>query len=186
MRLLLLLSFILFASCNKQRKTYELKSETTSIHSVLPHFGIERFHKIGNYKLDYSENGHLKISYSNKPYYGKSKLDLLKINNKYYNYFDLNSKDSLSADSYLFLSTDPADSYRKFFELKPKNGEPPLPNQGRYLDDSVIFKKDKDLIKMYIKDNQSGNYRTPEYYYNDQYEIVKIVERVFAERVIYK
>ena len=186
MRLLLLLSVILFVSCNKQRETYELKSETMSIHSVLPHFGIERIHKIGKYKIDYAEKRHLKISYSDEPYYGTSKINLLKINNKYYNYFDLNSKDSLNANSYLFLSTDPADSYRKLFELKPKNGEPPLPNQSRYLDDSVIFKKEKDLIKMYIKDNQSGNYRTPEYYYNDQYEIVKIIERVFDERIIYE
>jgi len=184
--LLILVILVFLISCSKN-KTYFLESEIKSIHSEIPHFDISKNYKIGKYKIDYSQNNHLKIYYSSNSKFLNPKFDLLKKNNFYYDDYDLESKDSLNKNSRLFFSLNPKDSYKVIKENKPNKGEPPLPYSFKYFNDSIVFKKlENNITKMYVRDNNTGYLKSPEYYYTDDFKIVKIIETISETKVKYE
>lgn len=184
--------FLSFISCEKEEKEDILEPNVKYVYTEPSYFGKRKKYKIGKYKVDYSEKGFIKISYSETDNFGKPKTILLNKNNKYYNYFDLSEKDSLSNKSYLFFSKNHSDSYRSIEKISGSDLEPPPPyvdefNRAfEYFDDSIIFKKIDNLNLMYIKDNNVRRITSAEYYYDDNFRIKKIIERFGKTTVTYK
>lgn len=183
---------LLFTSCGKKENKDILESDIKYIYTEPSYLGERKKYKIGKYKIDYSDKGFIKISYSETYNFGKPQKILLNKNDKYYDYFDLSQKDSLSKKSYLFLSKNYSDSYRSIEKTSTSNLEPPPPyfdefnRTFEYFDDSIIFKKIDNLNLMYIKDNNLGRITAAEYYYDDDFRIKKIVERFGKTTITYK
>lgn len=183
---------LLFTSCGKKENKDILESDIKYVYTEPSYLGERKKYKIGKYKIDYSDKGFIKISYSETYNFGKPQKILLNKNDKYYDYFDLSQKDSLSKKSYLFLSKNYSDSYRSIEKTSTSNLEPLTPyfdeffRTFEYFDDSIIFKKIDNLNLMYIKDNNLGRITAAEYYYDDDFRIKKIVERFGKTTITYK
>ncbi len=183
---------LLFTSCKKKENKDILESDIKYVYTEPSYLGERKKYKIGNYKIDYSDKGFIKISYSETDNFGNPNTVLLNKNNRYYNYFDLSQKDSLSKHSYLYFSKNTSDSYRSIEKISTSNLEPPPPyfkefnRPFEYFDDSIIFKKIDNLNLMYIKDNNLGRITSSEYYYDDDFRIKKIVERFGKTTITYK
>lgn len=184
--------FLFFISCEKKKNIDILESDVKYIYTESSYLGERKKYKIGKYKIDYSDKGFIKISYSETKNFGKPKTILLYKNNKYYDYFDLSQKDSLARNSYLFLSKNPSDSYRSIEKISTSNLEPPPPyfdnlnNHFEYFDDSIVFKKIENLNLMYIKDNNLKKINAAEFYYDDNFKVKKIIERFGKNTITYK
>ena len=170
-----LLVFVFCFNCSKKcEDVYYLKSQIKKVPTKLLRFATEDEFKNSKYKIDYSEKGYIKISYNNK-----NKIKLLQIGNKFYNYYDLNRKDSLNSNSYLYLSLNPKDSYQRFYEIDKSNDVPPPPYQFSIYNDSIIFKNEGNLTKVYLKDNNENRIKSWVIYYDSNFKIMKIEEKLF-------
>ena len=188
----IIIAFLIISCGKENNKNYILESNLDKITIEFPDSKKVKEYKIGKYKIDYSTDGFIKIFYSENSIFKTPKTILLRKNGKYYNDFDLNSKDSLSAKSHLFFSKNPNDSYRTIEKISNSNLEPPPPyfsdekNYFEYFDDSIIFKKKERLNLMYIKDNNLDKISSSEYYYDENYRIIKIIEKFGKTEIEYK
>ncbi|QOW09877.1 hypothetical protein Q73A0000_05620 [Kaistella flava (ex Peng et al. 2021)] len=184
-----LVSFILcFNCCSKNEDIYNLKSQLKKVPSKLLRFGTKEEYINSQYKIDYSEKGYIKIAYLNNSI-SQNKINavkLLRVKNKYYNGYDLDEKDSLNTNSYLYLSLNPNDSYQRIYNLKTSDDTPPPPYEFPVYNDSIIFKKNGNLTKMFIKDNNTNRIKSTIIYYDSNFRIKKIEQKIYDVIINYE
>ncbi|SEV80968.1 hypothetical protein [Kaistella antarctica] len=175
-----LLLFVLLYNCEKSKKNiYDLKPDK-EYYYLLKENGDSIKIKTEPYRLNYSKPKFLIISRFNDNM-KKFEVDcvLLKVKDKYYNYFNLDKKDSIDENSFVFLSKDP-----QIIE--------------NIIDTTGInyWKKGTEIYKMEGNGIYSRHlfFTNPtryvldfgKYYYDKDYKIYKIEETVRGNKITYK
>ena len=175
-----LLLFLLLYNCEKSKKNiYDLKPDR-EYYYLLKENGDSIKIKTEPYRLNYSKPKFLIISRFNDNI-KKFKVDcvLLKVKDKYYNYFNLDKKDSIDENSFVFLTKDPQiieniidttgiNYWKKGTEIYKMEGN------GIY-SRHLFFTNPTGYVLDFGK-----------YYYDKDYKIYKIEETVQGNKITYK
>lgn len=130
--------------------------------------------------LDYSERKFLKISrYNSTSKKFEREMILLKVKDEYFNYYNLQNKDSIDEGSFVFLSKEPKVIENRI-DTNPLN----------------YWKKGTEIFKI----ESSGDYSRQlyftspknyildvgKYYYDEDYKIFKVVETIGRDQITYE
>lgn len=174
-----LLLFFLLQNCHKSKKyVYDLKPDKEFYH-LLKENGDSIKIKAEPYRLNYSKPKFLIISRFND---NRKKFEvdyvLLRVKDKYYNYFNLDKKDSIDENSFIFLTKNP-----KIIENKIED------SRINWKKGTEIYKMERNGIysrHLFFTDSNGYILDFGKYYYDNDYRIFKIEETVRGKKITYK
>ncbi len=179
-RILGILIIFLFMCCSKSPKDiYELRPDK-SFYFLKKENGdsIKTFAE--PFLLDYSKPKFLKISrYNSNSKKFELEMTLLNVKGEYYNYYNLQNKDSIDEGSFVFLTKE-AKVLENIIDTNPLN---------YWKKGTEIFKAESNGVysrQLYFTSPKNYILDFGKYYYDEDYKILKIVETIGRDKITYE